>query len=49
MKTTEEQFTHLYDVLDKTRKNSETAKVNREALANMLIDHNQLLAKVGAK
>lgn len=49
MKTTDEQFNHLYDVLDKARKNSNGVKVERDALANLLIDHSELLVKVGAR
>jgi hypothetical protein len=46
LKTTDTQFTHLYEVLDTSRKNSETVKVNREALSNLLIDHSELQTKV---
>lgn len=44
LKTTDEQFEGLASDLDKTRRTSATVKVNRQALANLLIDHAQALA-----
>lgn len=45
MKTTNSQFESLYEILDKARLNSETVKVSREALSNLLIDHSELQAR----
>lgn len=48
-KTTEEQYNHLYDALDKARKGSEFVKVQRDALAALLIEHSELQMKAGEK
>ena len=47
MKTTDFQYSSLYEALDKARKNAESVKVDRTALANLLIDHSELQAKAG--
>lgn len=43
---TQEQFEQLHRDLDKTRKSSSTVKIDRAALAALLIDHGQLHAKL---
>lgn len=43
LKTTDEQFEGLHRDLDKTRRTSETVKVSRQALTNLLLDHGQAL------
>ena len=46
LKTTDNQFNGLYAVLDKTRRSSKTAIVDRAALTALLLDHSELLATV---
>lgn len=46
----QEQFERLHQQLDQTRRTSETVRVDRAALAALLIDHGQLhtVLKTGA-
>lgn len=39
---TQEQFEKIHEQLDQTRRTSTTVKVDRAALAALLIDHGQL-------
>jgi len=46
---TQEQFEGLHAALDHTRRSTQTIKVSREALSNLLMDHSELLAIVDRK
>jgi hypothetical protein len=43
-KCSQDQFEKIHQQLDQTRRTSETVKVDRAALAALLIDHGQLHA-----
>lgn len=42
LKCSQEQFEKIHEDLDKTRRTSETVKINRAALQALLIDHGRL-------
>lgn len=44
----QEQFELIHAQLEKTRRSSDTVKVDRQALQNLLIDHAQLHAAVAS-
>lgn len=42
-KCSQEQFESIHEALDKTRSNSKSVKVDKQALTNLLIDHTHLV------
>jgi hypothetical protein len=47
--TTQDQFEGIHKSLDRVRSTSKTVTVDRQALANLLIDHGKLLAILKAE
>jgi len=43
LECTQEQFEDIHESVTRTRSNSKTVKVDKQALVNLLIDHSTLL------
>lgn len=49
LKTTDTQVLALQDVVNEARESSETVRVSKDALRNLLLDHHEMAGKFNAE